>query len=230
MIELWISGTIDECAAAVHTGIAGTVATNPTLIRKWTASGATLEAVVREMVSKVDVPVYVQLHGPTTAGYLAEFDALRAISQQIHPKLVASHDGIAAAAVLARRRDVRPLVTAVTTLNQAYLAALAGAAHVAPYVARIQDGGEDPYRLIEDIADLYAQHEIETHIIAASVRSPQQSEAALNAGANAVVVFYDVFRALFDSRLTQQSIDGFEQDWATYRYEFDGPAEPVAAK
>ncbi len=212
-MELWISGTIDEVVAAVTSGLAAAVATNPTLIARWTAAGRTLEDVVTEVCHRVDVPVYVQLHGPEVADYLREMEALRRISDQIKPKLVATHAGISAASRLARE-GLRPLVTAVTTVNQAFLAAAAGASYVAPYVGRIEDAGEDAIGLVRAIDALYQAHGAATRIVAASVRTPEQAEAALLAGAHAVVVFYEVFLRLLDSDLTEASIDGFEQDWA----------------
>lgn len=217
-MEVWISGTIDEVTAATQSGLAAVVATNPTLIARWTATGRTLESVVTEVCQRVDVPVYVQLHGPNVAGYLAEYETLRHISPQIQPKLVATHDGIAAAAQIVKARH-KPLVTAVCTLNQAFLAAAAGADYIAPYVGRIEDAGEDAIGLIDKIANLYARQNVETKIIAASVRTPAQAEASLLAGAYAVVVFYDVFQQLFESHLTQASIEGFERDWSQFTFE-----------
>ncbi len=225
-MELWISGTIDEVVEAVESGLAATVATNPTLIARWTAGGRTLEQVVTEVTQRVTVPVYVQLHGPDVTGYLHEMDALRRISDRIQPKLVATRGGIEAAGRLAKQ-GLKPLVTAVCTVNQAYLAALAGAAFVAPYVGRIEDAGENAVALVANIAKLYALHGADTHIIAASVRTPAQAEASMLAGAYAVVVFYDVLQQLFESRLTQASIDGFERDWS--QFTFEGRADQVLA-
>lgn len=216
-MELWISGTIDEVVAAVENGLAATVATNPTLIAQWTADGRTLEEVVTEVCQRVDVPVYVQLHGPDVDSFLYEMEALRNISARIFPKLVATHDGMAAASRLAKE-GLRPLVTAVCTVNQAFMAAAAGASYVAPYVGRIEDAGEDAIGLVRDIHSLYAVHGANTKIVAASIRTPAQATAALLAGAHAVVVFYDVFRRLFESELTQESIAGFERDWAQFAF------------
>ena len=217
-MELWISGTIDEVVAATESGMAQTIATNPTLIRQWTATGRTLESVVTEVCERVSVPVYVQLYGPDVDGYRRDMDALRKISVRISPKLVATHDGIAAASILAKE-GVKPLVTAVTTVNQAFLAAAAGAAYVAPYVGRIEDAGEDAVGLVQDIARLYHQHGADTKIIAASIRTPAQARASMLAGSHAVVVFYDVFKQMFESPLTQASIDGFQRDWSTFTFE-----------
>jgi transaldolase len=225
-LELWISGTIDEVVEAVDSGLAATVATNPTLIARWTADGRTLEQVVTEVTQRVTVPVYVQLHGPDVTGYLRQMDALCRISDRIQPKLVATRDGIEAAGRLVKL-GLKPLVTAVCTVNQAYLAALVGAAFVAPYVGRIEDAGENAVELVAKIARLYTLHRADTRIIAASVRTPAQAEASMLAGAHAVVVFYDVLQQLFESRLTQASIDGFEKDWAQFTFEAEQNRQQV---
>ncbi|GAB4514191.1 MAG: fructose-6-phosphate aldolase [Anaerolineae bacterium] len=217
-MELWISGTIDEVVDAANAGLAAAIATNPTLIRQWTSTGRSLESVVAEVTEQVAVPVYVQLHGPTVDYYLREMDALRHISDLIKPKLVATEAGIRAAHLLAKA-GLDPLITAVTTLNQAFMASAAGASYVAPYFGRIEDAGENPVRLIQEIRQVFQMNHATTGIIVASIRTPEQARAALLAGGQAVVVFYDVLQHLFESELTAQSIASFEEDWSTFTFE-----------
>ncbi|HNH08963.1 MAG TPA: hypothetical protein PK683_10700, partial [Leptospiraceae bacterium] len=59
---------------------------------------------------------------PTVDEYLREMEHLRTISDLINPKLVATHAGLAATKQIADS-GLRPLITTVATLNQAYLAA-----------------------------------------------------------------------------------------------------------
>ena len=51
-------------------------------------------------------------------------------------------------------------------------------------------------------------------IAAASIRSPEQAEQVLRAGAPILVMQHDVFVRLLDSDLTQDWIDRFETNWA----------------
>ncbi|MCA9894691.1 MAG: hypothetical protein KC615_17005, partial [Anaerolineae bacterium] len=171
-----------------------------------------LEDVVTEVCQAVNVPLYVQLHGPTYDDFLFEMDQLRQISDQIHPKLVATHDGIGATRRIAAD-GLKPLVTTIATLNQAFLAASANAAYIAPYIGRILDSEVDAYQLIADIAEMYARHNISTKIAAASIRSPIQTEGVLLAGAPVVVMQYQVFMQLLESDMTQNWIERFEDDW-----------------
>lgn len=217
-MELWIEGSIEQAVAAVHSGLAAVIATNPSIMARWTATGRTMESVITEVCQKVDVPVYVQLHGPTVDDFLFEMEALRKISSQIHPKLVATQAGIAATKKL-KADGLKPLVTTISSVNQAFMAAAAGADYVAPYVGRIVDAGVDAFGLIENITKLYAQNQITTQIAAASIRTPEQAEKSLLAGAPIVVMQYEVFEKLFESPLTQNWIDRFEADWQKFVFE-----------
>lgn len=211
-MELWIEGTIQQVIRAANDGLADAIATNPTIMARWTSEGQSLEYVVAQVCDAVNVPVYVQLHGPALDDYLYEMDALRQISGLIHPKLVATHAGIAATRRIAAG-GLKPLVTTVATLNQAFMAARADAAYVAPYIGRIVDAEVDAYQLVSDIARMYERHNIRTRITAASIRSPEQTEQVLLAGAPVVVMQYEVFEQLLESDLTQNWIDRFEDDW-----------------
>ena len=99
------------------------------------------------------------------------------------------------------------------------MAAAAGVSYIAPYYGRIDSAGVDAAKLIQDIAKLYADHHLDTKIAAASLRNPQQIEAALLAGAHVIVTGYAVYQQMLDNDLTQAWIDGFEKDWARFTFE-----------
>jgi transaldolase len=212
MLELWIEGTPEQVIQAANDGLAAAIATNPAIMEGWTAGGKSLEYLVTQVCEAVDVPVFVQLQGPTIEDYLREMDSLRAISAQIRPKLVATHAGIAAARRIAAQGG-QPLITTIATVNQAFLAASANAAYIAPYIGRIADAGVDAYQLVADIAALYQRHHITTQIAAASIRSPEQAEKVLLAGAPILVMQYEVLLRLLDSDLTANWVSRFEANW-----------------
>jgi transaldolase len=212
MLELWIEGSPDEVIEVANSGLAAAIATNPGIMAAWTRNGQMLEDCVAYVCERTSVPVYVQLHGPTVEDYLHEMRTLRQISEQVQPKLVSTHAGIAATKQFAAQ-GLRPLVTTISTLNQAFLAASANASYVAPYVGRIEDAGVDPYQLIANIAAMYARHGVSTQIAAASIRSPEQAEAVLRAGAPIAVMQYGVFQKLLYSEMSQSWIERFEVNW-----------------
>jgi transaldolase len=211
-MQFWIEGSPEQVIRVANAGLADAIATNPAIMERWTADGLSLEKVVARVCAKVNVPVYVQLHGPGADDFLHEMDSLRRISELIHPKLVATHEGMVAAKRMASD-NLKPLVTTVATLNQAYLAARANAAYVAPYVGRIIDAGHDAYQLVSDILHMYERHHVTTQIAAASIRSPEQAMMMLRAGAPILVMQHDVFLKLVDAPLTSDWIDQFEMNW-----------------
>ena len=69
------------------------------------------------------------------------------------------------------------------------------------------------YRFDFRIADIFAIHDIETEIIAASIRHPMHiTEAALN-GAHIATIPYKVIMQLFNHPLTDKGIEAFLKDW-----------------
>ncbi len=217
-MHLWIEGTIEQVIAVANSGVASAIATNPTIIDRWTSGGRSLEAVVAQVCANVNIPVYVQLHGPTVDEYLREMEQLRTISDLIHPKLVATHAGLAAAKQIADS-GLRPLITTVATLNQAYLAACAGASYAAPYVGRLHKAGIDTTKLIGDMVAMYQRSGAMTQVAAASISSPADAEQMLLAGASILVMQHDVYQRMLDSELTAAWIEQFEDNWTHISYE-----------
>ena len=75
-------------------------------------------------------------------------------------------------------------MTLVFSVSQAILCAKAGATYVSPFVGRLDQIGEDGIRLISDIAKAFCIHNIDTQILAASIRSPKQQRMLTVAGAH----------------------------------------------
>ena len=69
-------------------------------------------------------------------------------------------------------KGVKTNVTLIFTVNQALLAARAGATYVSPFLGRLDDISEDGVLLVAKIAELFDVHQLDTQIIAASVRHP----------------------------------------------------------
>ena len=66
---------------------------------------------------------------------------------------------------------------------------------------------------IEDIAQIFDIHGIDTEIIAASIRSPQDVVDAALAGAHISTIPYNVICQMMKHPLTDAGIEKFLQDW-----------------
>ncbi len=101
----------------------------------------------------------------------------------------------------------------IFSANQALLAARAGATYVSPFVGRLDDIGNEGIYIIEDIVEVFNMHNINTEIIAASIRHPIHVLDAAKAGAHISTIPYKVFVQMLTHPLTDSGIDKFLKDW-----------------
>ena len=62
-------------------------------------------------------------------------------------------------------------VTLCFSANQALLAAKAGATFISPFIGRLDDIGLDGMELIREIRTIYDNYDLQTEILAASIRT-----------------------------------------------------------
>ena len=192
------------------TGLVDGVTTNPTLIAK---SGRPMLEVIAEICDLVEGPVSAEVAATAVDGMLAEGRKLASIAPNVVVKVPLTKDGLIAVQVLAGE-GVQTNVTLCFSANQAMLAAKAGATYVSPFVGRLDDIGEDGMQLVHDIRAIYDNYAFDTEILAASLRTPDQVQAAAIAGADCATVPPAVFEALFKHPLTEQGLELFMADWA----------------
>jgi transaldolase len=125
-------------------------------------------------------------------------------------------DGLAACARLARD-GVRTNVTLCFSPTQALLAARAGATYVSPFVGRLDDSASDGIALLRDICDVFAAGDVETQVLAASLRHPQHVVQAALAGADVATLPHEVFTRMVRHPMTDRGLEAFLADWAAYR-------------
>ena len=127
-------------------------------------------------------------------------------------KVPMTPEGLKAVAILSKE-GIKTNVTLIFSANQALLAARAGATYVSPFVGRIDDISMDGITLIEDIAEIFMVHNIETEIIAASVRTPIHITQCAKAGAHIATVPYKVLLQAMKHPLTNAGLARFLEDW-----------------
>ena len=110
-------------------------------------------------------------------------------------------------------KEGRENVTLVFTAAQALLAARAGATYVSPFLGRLDDISMPGIDLIYDITEIFQMHNIETEIIAASVRNPIHVIDCAKAGADIATVPYKVIEQMTKHPLTDQGIEKFQADY-----------------
>jgi len=200
---------VEDIRAAVRLGVVSGVTTNPSLMAK---EGRNPVEVIREIAAIVDGPISAEVIALDTDGMVKEGREWAAVAPQVVVKLPVTADGLAATRILADE-GIRVNMTLVFSTNQALLAARAGAAFVSPFIGRLDDIGEDGPALVADIASVFALHDIDTEIIAASIRRPLDLTAAARAGADIATVPYKVLVDALKHPLTDAGIARFIADW-----------------
>ncbi|MBS6580845.1 MAG: fructose-6-phosphate aldolase, partial [Clostridiales bacterium] len=193
-------------------GIICGVTTNPSLIAK---EGRVFEEVIAEIASIVDGPISGEVKATTTDAetMIKEGIAISKIHQNMVVKIPMTAEGLKATKALSAM-GIKTNVTLVFSAAQALLAARAGATYVSPFLGRLDDISTPGMDLIRTIADIFAMYDdIDTQIIAASVRNPIHVIDCALAGADIATVPYNVLMQMVKHPLTDQGIEKFKKDY-----------------
>jgi transaldolase len=205
------TANLEHIRHGARLGCVSGVTTNPSLVSK--EGKVNYKKLVQEICSIIPGPVSTEVISEDAAGMVAEAREIATWAKNVVVKIPAGLPGTEAAAALARD-GIKVNYTLVFSVNQALLAARAGAAYVSPFAGRLDDIGEDGMALISDIMQVYRRYpEIKTEVIAASIRGPQHCLAAARAGADIATIPYPVLLQMAAHTLTDIGIGRFAADW-----------------
>lgn len=193
-------------------GISG-VTTNPSLVSR--ENGDFFE-MLKSIAGLVNGPVSAEVTAPSADGMIGEARRLASIASNVVIKIPMIPEGMSVVRSLSRD-GIPTNVTLVFSPQQALLAARAGATYVSPFVGRLDDIGEDGVGLVRDIAELFSIHDVDTRIIAASIRHPRHVFECALAGADIATVPFKVLEQCFFHPLTERGLESFMKDWNRYR-------------
>jgi transaldolase len=204
------TANIDEIREAASLGIISGVTTNPSLVSKEATSD--YETVTKTICSIVSGSVSAEVLAEDADSMIAEARVKASWAPNVTIKIPVTAAGIKATTILSKENiDVN--MTLCFSVNQALLAALAGAAYVSPFVGRLDDVGHDGMQLVKEIVDIYNHYQFNTRVIAASIRHPLHCVAAAKAGAHIATVPYNVLMQMIRHPLTDVGIERFLSDW-----------------
>ena len=203
------TANVDEIRKANDLGVICGVTTNPSLIAR---EGKDFNEVIKEITSIVDGPISGEVISMNCEGMLKEAREIAKINKNMVVKIPMCEEGLKAIKVLSKE-GIKTNVTLIFSAVQALLAARAGASYVSPFLGRLDDIGSEGIKLIEDIAEIFAIHDIDAEIISASVRNPIHVIDAAKAGADIATIPYELVMQMLKHPLTDQGLDKFKADW-----------------
>lgn len=203
------TANFEEIKEAHSWGILSGVTTNPSLVAK---EDVPFHDRLKEIAALVEGSISAEVIALDAEGMLKEGRELAKLAPNITVKLPMTPEGLKACAIFSKE-GIKTNVTLIFSANQALLAARAGATYVSPFLGRLDDIGQDGMALIKTIADIFAIHDIDSEIIAASIRSPQHITNAALQGAHIATTPFNVLKQLFNHPLTDKGIEAFLSDW-----------------
>jgi transaldolase len=197
---------------AVEAGLLDGVATTPTLLRLGAGTRDPRE-LLREICASVPGPVSAEVMAVDTEGMCREGRELAKLAENVVVQLPMIEEGLAAVRRLSAE-GIAVDVTLVFSAMQGLLAAKAGASYVSPFVGRIDDVGHDGMEVVAQLRQIFATYDIETEVLAASLRHPQHALQAALAGADIATMPAAVLKQLLLHPLTDRGLDQFLNDWS----------------
>lgn len=203
------TANVDEIRKASELGVLSGATTNPSLIAK---EGRDLKEVIEEICSIVDGPISAEVISLEADKMVEEGRELAKMHKNIVIKIPMCEEGLKAVSRLSKE-GIRTNVTLIFSPLQALLAARAGASFVSPFLGRLDDIGNPGLKIIEEIAELFEIHGIDTEIISASVRNPMHVLDAALAGSHIATIPYKVIVQMTKHPLTDKGIQQFLSDY-----------------
>ena len=204
------TANMEEITEINEWGVLAGVTTNPSLVAK--EKNISFHDRLVEICELVGGPVSGEVISLEADGMIEEGRELAKLHEHIVVKIPMTAEGMKAVSVLSKE-GIKTNVTLVFNTVQALTAARAGATYVSPFIGRLDDIGLEGMQLISDIADIFLIHDIDTEIIAASIRSEGHVHGAALAGANIATIPYAVIKKLTNHPLTDKGIEQFLADW-----------------
>ncbi len=206
------TANLSEIGWAARAGLIDGVTTNPSLLAK-VAGDHDSRDVLKEICSLVDGPVSAEVVGIRTDDMYAEARELAKLADNIVVKIPMIEDGLPVVRRLSAE-GIRVNVTLCFSATQCLIAAKARAAYVSPFIGRLDDVGHDGMDVMREARVIFDNYEIETQILAASLRHPRHVTEAAMIGADVATMPTEVLKKLLLHPLTDRGLDQFLNDWA----------------
>ena len=191
-------------------GILDGVTTNPSLVLK---ANKNFKKLIKEICKIVPGPISAEVTATKFDEMYKEGIKLSKIAKNVVVKVPLTPDGIRTCKKLSKKK-IGVNVTLCFSVNQALLAAKAGAKYVSPFIGRLDDIGHTGMDLIKEIKQIFANYDFNnTKILAASIRSTKHITQVAMAGADVATVPPKLIEEMFNHPLTTKGLKIFLDDW-----------------
>src|SRR5258706_1688197 len=206
------TASLKDISWAAQAGLIDGITTNPSLLSKQ-AGDLDPRDVLKEICSLVDGPVSAEVVAVEADEMVKEGKELAKIADNIVVKIPMIEAGMIAVRRLAAD-GIRTNVTLCFSSIQCLISAKAGASYVSPFIWRLDDLGQEAMDVIREARVIFDNYNIETEILAASLRHPRHVIDAAMIGADVATLPPDVLKKLLLHPLTDRGLDQVLADWS----------------
>ena len=203
------TANLDEIIETESYGILAGVTTNPSLVAK---ENGDFKKIIKKITEIVDGPISAEVLSLEADKMIEEGIELSKIHENVVIKLPTTFEGLKACKKF-KELGIKTNLTLIFTLNQALLAARAGATYVSPFIGRLEDTGISGIELIKNIRETFDKNKISTEIIGASIRNSFQVEEIAKSGAHIGTLPFKIIQNMIKHPLTDAGIEKFLEDW-----------------
>jgi transaldolase len=205
------SANIGQIKEAASWGILSGVTTNPSLLAKEDPTVDVKQRIL-EIHKLVGGHLSVEVISTDTDGMLREAEEIISWFPEATIKIPMLPQGLAAVKELSKK-NIPTNVTLIFNPIQALAAANAGATYVSIFLGRLDDIGMNSVSVLEEITNIWFVHNMDTQIIAASIRNPLHIIQSAKAGAHIATIPYNILKQSLRHPLTDAGIQQFLKDY-----------------
>ena len=127
-------------------------------------------------------------------------------------------DGSGLIAVKALEAEgIKTNVTAMMSVNQAFLAIKAGASYASLFYNRIRDSGADPVEVVKQSRAIIDNGNLRTKLIVGSIRNPSDVEEIISANPHVITIPYKILIQMPYHEKTVSTLEEFDKAWEEFK-------------
>jgi transaldolase len=206
----------DEISEILEWGIIRGITTNQKIFLK--EKGCNFEEQSKIILKMVD-PHPVSLEGPNNLDELlvtAREYSKWGQNVVIKVPMLADGSGLKAVKIL-ESEGIKTNVTAMMSVNQAFLAIAAGASYASLFFNRIKDSGSDPVEVVKQSRAIIDKGGFKTKLIVGSIREPNDVIEIASANPHIITIPYKILKQMPYHERTVSTLEEFEKAWEEFK-------------
>jgi transaldolase len=206
----------DEISEILEWGIIRGITTNQKIFLK--EKGCNFEEQSKTILKMVD-PHPVSLEGPNNLDELlvtAREYSKWGKNVVIKVPMLADGSGLKAVKIL-ESEVIKTNVTAMMSVNQAFLAIAAGASYASLFFNRIKDSGSDPVEVVKQSRAIIDKGGFKTKLIVGSIRDPNDVIEIASANPHIITIPYKILKQMPYHERTVSTLEEFEKAWEEFK-------------